>query len=96
MEGKDAVRTLISMAPQKQVYSVLRAKNGGEGLLLCEQHAGIDRVITDVNLPQMSGGELAARLKTRCPGMKVLFLSGYGASAIVASRCARSRYGIAS
>jgi PAS domain S-box-containing protein len=38
--------------------------------------AGIDLLVTDTDLPEMSGKELAARLLTRCPDMRVLYLSG--------------------
>jgi EAL domain-containing protein (putative c-di-GMP-specific phosphodiesterase class I)/response regulator RpfG family c-di-GMP phosphodiesterase len=36
-----------------------------------------DLVITDVVMPRVSGPELAARLRTQWPGLRVLFLSGY-------------------
>jgi CheY-like chemotaxis protein len=34
-------------------------------------------------MPEMSGGELAGRLKKRRPELKVLFLSGYTEDAVV-------------
>jgi DNA-binding NtrC family response regulator len=34
-------------------------------------------------MPEMNGRELAELLKTHCPGMKILFMSGYTASVIV-------------
>jgi PAS domain S-box-containing protein len=84
VEDDDAVRNLICMILQKQGYAVLRGKNGGEGLLVCEQHAGkIDLMITDVIMPAMSGSDLAGRLKAVRPEMKVLYMSGYTDSAIV-------------
>jgi len=33
-------------------------------------------------MPAMSGGDLAKRLKSRCPRLKVLFMSGYTANVI--------------
>jgi len=38
--------------------------------------AGFDLLVTDTDLREMSGKELAARLLSRCPDMKVLYLSG--------------------
>jgi FixJ family two-component response regulator len=40
-------------------------------------------MVTDVIMPQMSGRELAERLATVRPEMKVLFMSGYPDKAIV-------------
>ena len=37
----------------------------------------IDLVVTDVVMPQRSGKELADRLATLCPQLKVLYMSGY-------------------
>src|SRR5262249_61433398 len=42
----------------------------------------IDVLDTDIVMPQMSGPELAERLKQNDPGLKVLFLSGYSAETI--------------
>jgi len=57
---------------------VLDARNGREGLALCEAHQGpIDLLVTDVVMPELSGRELAeGALKLR-PGLKVMFISGH-------------------
>jgi CheY-like chemotaxis protein len=84
VEDEDAVRSLVCSILKKRGYTVLRAKNGGEGLLVCERHPNnIDLMISDVIMPAMSGSDLAARLKTVRPGMKVLFMSGYTDKAVV-------------
>jgi DNA-binding NtrC family response regulator len=63
-------------------YNVLSAGSAEEALETSRSHSEIDLVITDVVLPQMSGQQLAGRLATVYPEMKVLFVSGYSQSAV--------------
>ena len=84
VEDEDGVRALIRQVLHKNGYTVLEARHGGEALLICERHpTQIDLLLTDVVLEQMGGPELAARLGSLRPEMKVLFMSGYTDEAIV-------------
>jgi CheY-like chemotaxis protein len=59
---------------------VLAAGDGLEALTLVEEYTRpIDLVVTDVIMPRMSGPELAARLRARDPGIRLLYVSGYTA-----------------
>lgn len=59
-------------------YKVLQAKNGIEGLKVCQEHQGpIDLLLTDVIMPQMTGPEMAAIAEKIRPEMKVLYMSGF-------------------
>ena len=57
--------------------TVLEAASGLEALRLCQRHPRLDLVITDVIMPMMGGTELAARLATSQPFIRVLMMSGY-------------------
>jgi two-component system, cell cycle sensor histidine kinase and response regulator CckA len=84
VEDEDGVRSLARVTLLRHGYKVLEARNGGEALLLCEQHPdSIHLLATDVVMPNMSGRELAERLLIVRPSMKVLYMSGYMDDAIV-------------
>src|SRR5262249_58794756 len=80
VEDETALRDLMHRVLAKGGYTVLPAGDGIEALSIVEAHPGpIDIVVTDVIMPRMSGPELAARLRTRDPGVRLLYVSGYSA-----------------
>jgi len=77
-EDEDGVRELLRKVLTEFGYSVLTARHGRDALLAAAERAGgIDLLVTDVVMPEMSGRELAETLRDRRPGLKVLYISGY-------------------
>jgi PAS domain S-box-containing protein len=59
-------------------YRVLASHSGAEALQQADAfNADIDLLVTDVVMPQMSGWELARRLKVNRPGLKIIYVSGH-------------------
>ena len=63
---------------EKMGYAVHTASGGNQALDLLREHGhGIDLVILDMIMPEMSGSETFNRLKAIKPDVKVLLSSGY-------------------
>ncbi len=83
VEDEDGVRELIEELLIGQGYTVMAASCGADALQISELFEGdIQVLVTDVVMPNMSGHELAMRLKARRTGLRVLYLSGYTDEAI--------------
>jgi CheY-like chemotaxis protein len=78
VEDEPAVRGLVHETLRLHGYTVLEARHGIEALLTSTKYVGpIHLLLTDVVMPQMSGPEVAEKLLTVRPGIKVLYMSGY-------------------
>ena len=84
VEDEELVRQMVREILVQYGYTVLEARSGGEAVDLCSRHQGpVHLMLTDVVMPGMNGMELSKRLAPIQPRMKVLFMSGYTANAIV-------------
>jgi CheY-like chemotaxis protein len=70
---------------KEQGYHLLEAADGLDALKIATEfgQSRIDLLLTDVVMPKIGGKELADKLKTDRPGLKILFASGYTDEAIV-------------
>jgi signal transduction histidine kinase/ActR/RegA family two-component response regulator len=78
VEDDAAVRAYARRALRAHGYTVAEAANGAQALALATQPgARIDLLMTDVAMPAMNGPELAERLRSERPGLRVLYVSGF-------------------
>ena len=84
VEDEEVVRGLARQILEDAGYRVLVAQQGEEAIRLCIEDAKeIHLLLTDVVMPGAGGKEVADRLGSLRPGIKVLFMSGYTDEAIV-------------
>jgi CheY-like chemotaxis protein len=84
VEDEDLVRQVTRRILEGNGYTVLGAKDGHEALEILEQCQNpVHLVLTDMVMPGLTGMDLAARLASQCPEIKVLFMSGYAEHTIM-------------
>jgi PAS domain S-box-containing protein len=84
VEDEDAVRRATAEFLTLNGYSVLEARDGLDALAVAKNHGStIHLVVTDVVMPNLSGGQLATELETIRPETKVLFVSGYADKTVI-------------
>ncbi len=84
VEDEQAVRRATAEFLGLQGYTVLEAKDGVDALAVAKNHGTrIDLVVTDVVMPNMSGGQLAVELSNLRPETRLLFVSGYAGKTVL-------------
>lgn len=79
VEDDEAIRGVTTAILRSLGYQIFALTTGDEALDFCsaDNAASIDLLLTDIVMPYMGGRELAERLLTTRPDLKVLFMSGY-------------------
>jgi two-component system cell cycle sensor histidine kinase/response regulator CckA len=82
VEDEDGLRALNARGLASRGYTVLEAGNGVEAIDVLEKADGrVDLVVSDVVMPEMDGPTLLRELRSRIPGLKIIFVSGYAEDA---------------
>ncbi len=84
-EDEAAMRTYLTRALENAGYEVVAVDRGTAALpLLTEQT--FDLLLSDIVMPEMDGIELAQHCADVSPGTKVMFITGFAAVSLKASR----------
>ena len=84
-EDEEAMRTYLARALENAGYEVVAVDRGTAALpLLTDQH--FDLLLSDIVMPEMDGIELAQRCAEISPKTKVMFITGFAAVTLKASR----------
>ncbi len=82
VDDESAVRNLVQSVLRTMGYEVTVASGGREALrAIYSESATPALLVTDIDMPGMTGIELAARLTAERPAVRVIFMTGDTASA---------------
>ena len=85
VDDDPGVRSLAKDVLEINGYTVLDTSDPRHALRIAREHPGpIELLLTDVVMPLMNGPELAERLVAIRPEIRVLFMSGFDVSGILA------------
>jgi DNA-binding NtrC family response regulator len=70
------IRNMLSVVLNDEGYSVETAENGKQAIKMCEK-TPFDVALIDIQLPDIKGTELLARLKRIRPGMIRIIITGH-------------------
>ena len=76
VDDEEGVRRFVDRAMKEAGYQTVTVASGSEALAIAAT-TPFNMLITDLMMPEMTGDELARRLRTEMPGLKVLYLTGY-------------------
>ena len=81
VEDDDGVRALVKLMLEANGYEVFAVGDAESAARLCTERT-VDLLLTDVVMPEVSGSQLAERLRGLAPSMRILFMSGYSDEAV--------------
>lgn len=84
-EDEEAMRTYLARALTNAGYDVVAVDRGTEAVPLLEKEH-FDLLLSDIVMPEMDGIELAQRCAEISPRTKVMFITGFAAVTLRASR----------
>ena len=77
VDDDELVRKFLARVLREAGYQTATASDGPEALEVAAKLESFDILVTDVMMPQMTGDELARRVRVSTPGTKVLYLTGF-------------------
>ena len=78
VEDEMLVQMLVTYVVSELGLEALDARDGPSALEILQADGRIDLLVTDIGLPGMNGRQLAEAGRALRPGLKVIFVTGYG------------------
>jgi len=84
-EDDESMRVYLVRALERVGYQVVAVDRGTAAIPLLESEP-FDLLLTDIVMPEMDGIELAQKAAEIAPGIRVMFITGFAAVTLKASR----------
>ncbi len=75
-----SIRTLLRTFLEGEGYSISEARTGGEVIGLLSDNRGIDLLIVDLRMPELSGMDILQRIDDQDLGVPVVMMTAFGTS----------------
>jgi len=77
VDDDELVRKFLERVLREAGYQTATASDGPEALEVATKLEKLDVLVTDLMMPQMTCDELARRVRSTMPGVKVLYITGF-------------------
>jgi two-component system cell cycle sensor histidine kinase/response regulator CckA len=77
VDDERALCELVDRVLSEAGYATTTAPGGAEAIEAAAKIGRLDLLVTDLMMPEMTGDELARRLRQSQPSLKVLYLTGF-------------------
>jgi two-component system cell cycle sensor histidine kinase/response regulator CckA len=77
VDDDDLIRKFVERVLSESGYRTAVASGGDQALEIAATFEPLDLLVTDLMMPQMTGDELARRIRANNAAVKVLYITGY-------------------
>jgi len=81
-EDDASMRHFLGMALERAGHKVTTSSDGLEAIAELKKNNDFDILLADIIMPGMDGIELSQKAGRMCPGLKVMFITGFAAVAL--------------
>jgi two-component system cell cycle sensor histidine kinase/response regulator CckA len=77
VDDEEPVRMMERRILEQAGYQVIEAADGAAALAILQGDTRLELVVSDVDMPNLAGDDLARQVRAVRPGLKVLFVTGH-------------------
>ena len=79
VDDEESIREFFEIMLKREGYEVLTASNGAEALEVLKKQA-VDLIISDIQMPELSGLELLTKVREMDPEMAMIMITAFGST----------------
>ncbi|NQW44501.1 MAG: sigma-54-dependent Fis family transcriptional regulator [Deltaproteobacteria bacterium] len=91
VDDEESIREFFQIMLKREGYEVFTAANGKEGLEHLKKNP-VDLIISDIQMPELSGLELLSKVREIDPEMVVMMITAFGSTEIAVEAMKRGAY----